>query len=107
MNARLYRRPRPVHADSKAVHADPKAFEFALMPLDDGFRRHDRQGIAPVRPPPGEGDPEEAIGVSDRGSWRAGFVHRELLAEGDVLKNKIPVRAARGRDQGAYDEQYV
>jgi hypothetical protein len=77
------------------------------MPLDDGFRRHDRQGIAPARPPLAEGDPEESIGVSDRGAWITHFVHRELLAEGYVFKSELVVRAERGHDQTAYDEQEV
>jgi hypothetical protein len=77
------------------------------MPLEDGFRRHDRQGIAPARPLLAEGGPEEAIGVSDRGAWIAGFVHRELLAEGHVFKNEFLVRAERGHDQTADDEQEV
>ncbi len=34
-------------------------------------------------------------------------VHSELLAEGHVFKNKLVVRAERGHDQTAYDEQEV
>ena len=87
--------------------ATPECSEPASMPLEDGFRRHDRQGIAPARPPLAEGDLEEVIGVSDRGVWIVGFVHRELLAEGHVFKNELVVRVERGHDQTAYDEQEV
>jgi hypothetical protein len=87
--------------------ATPECSEPASMPLEDGFRRHDRQGIAPARPPPAEGDPAEATGVSDHEAWIAGFVHRELSAEGHVFKNELVVRAERGQDQTAYDEQEV
>jgi hypothetical protein len=87
--------------------ATPECSEPASMPLEDGFRRHDRQGIAPARPPPAEGDPAEATGVSDHEAWIAGFVHRELSAEGHVFKNELVVRAERGHDQTAYDEQEV
>jgi hypothetical protein len=76
--------------------ATPERLEPAAMPFDDSFRRYDSEGAAPAQPPSAEADPEETIGVSDRGMWMVGFVHSQLLAEGGVLENKIVVREERG-----------
>jgi hypothetical protein len=58
---------------------------------------HNHEGVPPQGPDPGQPDPKEAIGRSELGPDGGSLVHRELLAQGQVLEGELAVGSAACR----------
>ena len=72
----------------------PVLAEAAPLPTQDGGGGHDHEGLPPMRPDPGQPDPEETISRAKLRPARRSLVHGELLAQGEVLEGELPVAAA-------------
>jgi len=86
----LLRRPsstnlRPDSGDQSPVHT-----KASPVPADDGFGRNDDEGLLPSRPDPSSNHPEELIEDVKARARMSTFQHSELLAEHEILQNKIP-----------------
>jgi len=69
------------------------------VPPQDGVGSHDREGLSPPGPDPGQPDPEKTIRRAKPGPGRRPLVHGELLTQGEVLDRKLAVAAAEEREQ--------
>jgi hypothetical protein len=75
---------RPDSRDQSSVHT-----KTSPVPADDGFRRDDKEGLLPSRPDPPSDYPEELIEEGETRARMVTFQHSELLAEHEILQNKI------------------
>jgi hypothetical protein len=75
----------PDSGDQSPVHT-----KNTPVPADDRFRRDDEEGLLPSRPEPPSDYPEELIEEGETRARMVTFQHTELLAEHEILQNKIP-----------------
>jgi len=74
------------------------------VPADHGFRRDDEEGLLPSQPDPPNDYPKELIEEGETRARMVTFQHSELLAEHEILQNKIPA-ATEKTNQGAVPEE--
>src|SRR5262245_11107159 len=71
----------------------PVASKSLPMPPDHRLRPHYVQRMPPVRPDPGEEDPEQSVHLCQPRPRLAGLPHGELLRKRKVLERQFAVRA--------------
>jgi hypothetical protein len=91
-------RPRPAHR-ARCREVGPVVGESTALPSQDGVGTHEHEGVAPSTPELREGAPEEAIGRPESRPLDSALVHRELLAQGNVLKRQVSVATAEEREE--------
>jgi hypothetical protein len=91
-------RRRPAHR-ARRRQLRPVFRESTALPAQDGVRGHDHQRVPPSAPELGEADPEQAVSTTEPGPLHCSLIHRELLAQSDVLKCQLPVAAAQEREK--------
>jgi len=64
------------------------------MPSHDGGWLDDHQRRAPVPPRVGEPDSEQPVACAEARTPGRAFQRRQLLSQGDVLKDQFPMSAA-------------
>ena len=78
-----------------------RAAEAAALPPHDSVRGYDHERFPPAGPQPGQDHPEQAIGPPELRPVRGPLVHRQLLAQGDVLEGQL---TAAPEEEGAEAE---
>jgi hypothetical protein len=63
------------------------------MPTNHGLRRDKNERLLPSGPEPASRDPKELVEETEFGLGMPALQHRELLPEGQVLQEQIPVWA--------------
>jgi hypothetical protein len=77
----------------------PIELEGGLMPMDHRLGSNDHQCLLPCRPHLPGNHPEQAIKVTESGLWVLSFEGQKLLAERNVLQQKIALGAEKTNDQ--------
>ena len=86
----LLRRPSSTNLRPDSGDQSPLHTKASPVPAGDGFGRNDDEGLLPSRPDPSSNHPEELIEDVKARARMSTFQHSELLAEHEILQNKIP-----------------
>jgi hypothetical protein len=77
------------------------------MPPHDGVRLHEHQRHAPVPPASRHGDPEQSGARLEMGSRGRASHGRQLLPQGQVLQDSLPMSTACQRQRTDDDDQQL
>ena len=81
------------------MYLEPVACAIS-MPPDNGLRLHDGECLSPVRPDPGQQDPEQSVAFLEMGTFRRALQNGDLLPQCEVLEGQLSV-ASQGGDDGS------
>jgi hypothetical protein len=90
--------PRP--AASRPGTPTPVKTKAGTVPADDGVGFHDDEDLAPAEPQDPKCRPEESIPRVQCWPRPFAFEDRDLLAEGEDLKGRVPSTAEEDTDHG-------
>jgi hypothetical protein len=76
----------------------PVELEALAVPLHDGLRLHDDQGVDPMLPGLLKGDPERSVHSREWRSWALLFEDRNLLSQSEILQSEVGSRPEQGAD---------
>ena len=82
----------------------PVLAEPTALPSEDGSGCHDNQCLPPPGPNPGQGGPEQAVGLVELRARRHSLVDGELLTQGQVLEGELAVAADKERQKPQHVE---
>ena len=87
-------------ASGRARSPAPEEAEAEAVPADDGGGPQDGERVAPTGPEIREDDPEGAVEDGEPRPGPPPDEDRELLTQGEVLKNEVSAGAEHGADGG-------